>query len=996
MKNKGFTLIELLAVIVILAVISLIAVPMILGVIEDSRKSSFKVTCNEIYDSYEQYEVNEELQGNKAENVIFEFGSNRTEREELDGIIYEPISKLNLKGELPKMGTYKILKNTRELVVSNNQYTCIRDGKRNEVLEGSIADNDITNPILKGISLSSTTNSIQVVVEAEEPDGMIVKYYYKINGEETISESNIQVYKGLEKNKEYEIEVTVGNKSGLKSETIKETITTKEINNPEMKQISETPGGYEYATSRVIQIEYDKQEGLKYYLKSKEEAEVVGNTIVSTCGTETIPGSCTESNVTTIEANTWYEISSPTVSVVYKQNGTLYALTGDGTNTTGASTYTITKIDTSEPNINMSVGGLQTDRAVISAVCSDEESGITKYEYSKDNGTSWVDNGIGTSYTFAGLTKETSYTYKVRCTNGSGMTKDVSETGNTLGMTNPIIKQASQTPSSGYEYATNRVIQITYNNSNINSPIYYFKSSVGAIVSSGVVTGVCGTSTNPGSCTGSNVTTLVANTWYQTSSATPSITYQANGTLYALTSDGTNVSGTSTYTVTKIDTSVPSVPTITYNGGSNSCSWKNNYNITLTSSANSGIHHYEVDWDNDGVVNITTGNNFIPWDGYSSCTTKFRAVSNSGVASEWTDVNHIHMDTSAPGVTTITYNGGSNSCSWKNNYNITLSANDNVGIAYYQIDVDNNGTADATTASNFVPGNGWSTCTARFRAVDHAGNVGEWTENQHIHMDTERPTHTNWWWGEVTKDVARLYIQATDNVGINRVQCPTSTASGSYNNWNWFTATWDSGANAYRCDITPATFGHYNQTYTTHLYIYDHAGNGGYYNATSVAIPARQTRVYLVQNSALCSGVSIGVGQVDDSDRYNWSASGSSINLANNGDDEWEQHAYTYFNKQIPAGKTVHYTVSIQRISGYTQLYNSNFYVYRLTETSNMHNTRKNLTSFSKSSGGNSTVSGTAIVDVNSYIGFFFNAGGSTGGGNSVIRFTINELYYDL
>ncbi|MCI5553145.1 MAG: prepilin-type N-terminal cleavage/methylation domain-containing protein, partial [Tenericutes bacterium] len=47
MKNKGFTLIELLAVIVILAVISLIAVPMILGVIEDSRKSSFKVTCNE-------------------------------------------------------------------------------------------------------------------------------------------------------------------------------------------------------------------------------------------------------------------------------------------------------------------------------------------------------------------------------------------------------------------------------------------------------------------------------------------------------------------------------------------------------------------------------------------------------------------------------------------------------------------------------------------------------------------------------------------------------------------------------------------------------------------------------------------------------------------------------------------------------------------------------------------------------------------------------------
>ena len=357
MKNKGFTLIELLAVIVILAVISLIAVPMILGVIEDSRKSSFKVTCNEIYDSYEQYEVNEELQGSKKENVIFEFGSNRTEREEIDGTVYEPISKLNLKGELPKMGTYKILKDTRELVVSNDQYTCIRDGKRNEVLNGSIADNDITNPILKGISLSSTTNSIKVIADAEEPDGMIVKYYYKINGKETISESNNQVYTGLEKNKEYEIEVIVENKSGLKSETIKEKITTKEMNNPEIKQISETPGEYEYATSRVIQIGYDKQEGFQYYLKSSVETEVVGNIIVSTCGTEIIPGNCTESNVTTIEANTWYETSNTTPSVVYRQNGTLYALTGDGTNVSGISTYTVTKIDTENPNVEVSVTG---------------------------------------------------------------------------------------------------------------------------------------------------------------------------------------------------------------------------------------------------------------------------------------------------------------------------------------------------------------------------------------------------------------------------------------------------------------------------------------------------------------------------------------------------------------------------------------------------------------------------------------------------------------
>ncbi len=45
MKNKGFTLIELLAVIVILAIIALIATPIILGIIEDSRKSAIDRTA---------------------------------------------------------------------------------------------------------------------------------------------------------------------------------------------------------------------------------------------------------------------------------------------------------------------------------------------------------------------------------------------------------------------------------------------------------------------------------------------------------------------------------------------------------------------------------------------------------------------------------------------------------------------------------------------------------------------------------------------------------------------------------------------------------------------------------------------------------------------------------------------------------------------------------------------------------------------------------------
>lgn len=53
--NKGFTLIELLAVIVILAIIALIAVPLILSVIETSKKGAFKDSSYSVFDAVDFY-----------------------------------------------------------------------------------------------------------------------------------------------------------------------------------------------------------------------------------------------------------------------------------------------------------------------------------------------------------------------------------------------------------------------------------------------------------------------------------------------------------------------------------------------------------------------------------------------------------------------------------------------------------------------------------------------------------------------------------------------------------------------------------------------------------------------------------------------------------------------------------------------------------------------------------------------------------------------------
>lgn len=348
--KHGFTLIELLAVIALLSVISLIVTPITFGIIESSEKKSYEITCNEIYKSYSNYEVNIETNENTCN--VFDFASKRENVEYIENVKYIPISELELEGELPIKGTYKICNGKKELVIFNGKYTCIKDENSMEIKKGDMTNGESNNPIITDVTFSTTTNSIRLIVNVSNESNDIVKYYYKIDGEESISESNIKLYDGLEKNKEYEIEIIIEDKDGLKSESYIKKISTKNLNNPVIKQIAQTPDNEKLVTSRVIQITYngDNVSNPEYYFKSSSSATVSEGIVTDVCGTNTIPGQCVSSNVITLEANTWYKTNNLTPSIIYRENGILYALISDGKNISGTSTYNVNNIDSSLSN----------------------------------------------------------------------------------------------------------------------------------------------------------------------------------------------------------------------------------------------------------------------------------------------------------------------------------------------------------------------------------------------------------------------------------------------------------------------------------------------------------------------------------------------------------------------------------------------------------------------------------------------------------------------
>ena len=826
--KKAFTLIELISVIVILSIIALISVPITTNIINSSRNKAYEETINNIIEISKNYSVYNNLGYNTLyKELTFDELANKGYIESSDIINPKTNQKLagcviyrwvigsnqyefkydetcNGKASYPEVvinvtpdseswitekptfdieGEYESFKycieesecnpnidyNNRVTIEkeSKNLIICATGYNNKEVGKTTCTKSykvDRTNPTLT-YNITTSTNKIIVNASCTDDISGISKKEYSINDKE-YQDNN--TFSNLSKGT-YKISVKCTDNAGLT--TVKSSnVVLENIKNPVIAQLSQIPTDTSYAQQRIIKINYSSEgiENPEYYFKSSVAATVSSGVVVQSCETGNIPGTCTQTSVTNLTANTWYRTNNSSINVTYTSNGILYAVSKDGVNISGTSTYTIANIDTTKPSITMGVT-TKTDRATLTLTCSDSESGITKYEYSKDNGTTWITGN--SSYTFTGLTQGTSYQYKGKCTNGSGLTNIASSEDSTYTITNPTITQISQEPSSG-TWAQNRVIKITYSNANMNNAYYYFKSSVAATVSSGVVVESCGTGNTPGTCTTSNVTSISANTWYRTNNSSINVTYTSNGTLYAVTKDNTNISGTSTYTISNIDTTKPSITM-------GVATKTDRATLTLTcSDPESGITKYEYSKDNG--TTWVTGNASYTFTGLTQGTSyqyKGRCTNGSGLSNIASSEDSTYTITN-PTITQISQEPSSGT--WAQNRVIKITySNANMNNAYYYF----KSSVAATVSSGVVvescgTGNTPGTCTTS-NVTSISANTWYRTNSKTVNV-TYTKTGTLY---AVTKDNTNISGTSTYTIANIDTTKPTLTynlSAGTY------------------------------------------------------------------------------------------------------------------------------------------------------------------------------------------------------------------------
>ncbi|MFR2585363.1 MAG: InlB B-repeat-containing protein [Bacilli bacterium] len=195
--------------------------------------------------------------------------------------------------------------------------------------------------------------------------------------------------------------------------------------------------------------------------------------------------------------------------------GTLSDVSGNTSNQVVSALF---KFDNTTPEVSVSAS--KTTNSITAVATASATSGITKYEFSKDNGSTWIDNGTSNTYTFTGLKHNSIYSIKVMVTSGVGL----NNTGSIDTGTNKIDAPTYEISPSGEMWSQSKTLTVT------------------------------------AACTDCTNTYSIDNgeTWIEFPSNPFKLKYQVSGKILGKSSDGTNTVSSS-FVITNIDSTPPGI-----------------------------------------------------------------------------------------------------------------------------------------------------------------------------------------------------------------------------------------------------------------------------------------------------------------------------------------------------------------------------------------------------------------------------------------------------